>query len=802
MLFVTSISSSNDTNSNRLTRSSSLSNLRALNPRGTDPLSALRTVVLVGGGHTHVQVLRSWAMNPPPDVRLQIVLDRPVAIYSGMVPGFVAGDYAHHELEIDVVPLARRAKASVILSAAVDLDPVRKAISIEGRPPIRFDLASLDVGSTVRGLDLPGVSKHTLATRPIGRFVQTIDGRLEAFEKLDHPPRILLVGGGAAGTELAFTIDARLRRAGIHPSLAIITGDKELLAGASKRARRTVAREAEARKIETITSQRVLRANASGVVLVSVDGLAADQDEVQQTADLVVWATGAAPVAFPRGEGATALSRDAGGFLEIRDTLQAVGFDDVFAAGDCARLVDHPWVPRAGVYAVRQGPILEQNLRARLDGKSLRPYRPQRDFLSLLYLGENRALGSKWGMAGANASLFRLKDWIDRRFMARFQVLDDRGHPRAELAKLGAMKSPKNGSAEEEEMACGGCAAKLGAAPLTAALAQLPSARPDPTVLLGLDARDDVAATRDEMGRTTLHNVDVIRSFCDDPWLIGRVAASNALSDLFAKGGRPRYAQAVIGLPDGEPDEAQEILFQALSGIRKTLDELDVSLLGGHTTIGDELTVGLSVVGDGPDRGELLRQAGARVGDDLLLSRGLGTGVVLAADQMGLARGEWVATVHAAMQRTNDVAGRVALDMGANAATDITGFGFAGHLLTLLEADDLTALIERPSIPFLPGAELLWESGRRSTAHPANRSAFLPRIHGATEADEAWLFDPQTAGGLLLAVSPDRTRELIEAFISAGEPPIVRIGSLHSGPSDSHGKSRGRIEIRDLEARP
>ena len=736
-------------------------------------------------------------MNPPANVRLQVVLDRPVAVYSGMVPGFVAGDYALHDLEIDVLPLARRAKAGVILSAAVDLDPVRKEISIEGRPPIRFDLASLDVGSTVRGLDLPGVSKHTLATRPIGRFVQNIDDRLEAFVNLDRPPRILLVGGGAAGTELAFTIDARLRRAGINPSMAIITGDEELLAGASKQTRRAIAREAEARKIETITSQRVVRADASGVIVISVDERLADRDEIQINADLVVWATGAAPAAFPLGEATTSLSRDAGGFLEVRDTLQSVGFDDVFAAGDCARLVNHPWVPRAGVYAVRQGPILEQNLRARLDGKTLRPYRPQRDFLALLYLGEGRALGSKWGMASVSAPLFRLKGWIDRRFMARFQVLDEQGHPRAQLARLGAMES---GADDEEEMACGGCAAKLGAEPLAAALAQLPSARPDPSVVLGLDARDDVAATRDETGRTTLHNVDVIRSFCDDPWLIGRVAASNALSDLFAKGGRPRYAQAVIGLPDGEPDEAQDILFQTLSGIRQTLDELDVSLLGGHTTIGDELTVGLSVTGDGPDGGELLRQAGARAGDELLLSRGLGTGVILAADRMGLARGEWVATAHGAMQRTNDVAGRVAHDLGAHASTDITGFGFAGHLLTLLEADDLIARIERPALPLLPGAELLWQSGLRSTAHPANRAAFHRRINGATDSDEAWLFDPQTAGGLLLAVAPDKSRDMIEAFASAGEPPIVRIGSLRDASPDRPGTQRGQIEIAEHES--
>jgi selenide,water dikinase len=151
-------------------------------------------------------------MDPPANLRLQVVLDRPVAVYSGMVPAFVAGEYALHELEIDVLPLARRAKASVILSAAVDLDPVRKEITLEGRPPIRFDLASLDVGSTVRGLDLPGVSKHTLATRPIGRFVRMIDERLDAFEQLEHSPRILIVGGGR-----------RRQRARLHGRFALET---------------------------------------------------------------------------------------------------------------------------------------------------------------------------------------------------------------------------------------------------------------------------------------------------------------------------------------------------------------------------------------------------------------------------------------------------------------------------------------------------------------------------------------------------------------------------------------------------
>lgn len=755
--------------------------------------------MLVGGGHAHVQVLRRWAMNPPEAVRLCVVLDRPVAVYSGMVPGFVAGDYAHHELEIDVLPLARRAGAGVVMAAATDLDPVRREIAIEGRPPLRYDVVSLDVGSTVRGLDLPGVGEYALSTRPIARFVGEVDRRIEALSGLGRAPRVIVVGAGAAGVEVSFTLDARLRAAGLAPSIALITADEIFPSGAAPRTRRAVAREASTRGIATILWRRVVRVDKRGVV--TCDATSVDESEARHhEADLVIWATGAAPVSFPKHQGVGRLATDAAGFLSVRDTLQAVGFDDVFAVGDCARLVEHPWIPRAGVYAVRQGPILEENLRAYLAGHSMRRYRPQRDFLSLLNLGDRRALGAKWGQAFSGAAVHRLKDWIDRRFMRRFQILDAEGRPRAALRKLGLMSGTAGTSKDGEsaEMACGGCAAKLGALPLAAALAGLPASPADASVVLGLDARDDVAATRDAQGRVTLHNIDVIRAFGDDPWLVGRVAASNALSDLYAKGGRPRHAQAIIGLPDLPPEIAREILFQTLSGVRATLDALGVTLLGGHTTIGEALTVGLAVSGDGPDEAALLTQAGAQPGDVLLLSQAVGTGVVLAADMQGLARGEWVCTAHEAMQHTNDVGGRLAQESRVHAVTDVTGFGLAGHLLTLLDPDGLIAEIARPSLPLLPGAHTLWATGLRSTAHPANRDAFRGRVTGATESDEAWLFDPQTAGGLLLAVAPEDASPLIEAFANAGEPPVVRIGRISGRISDASGiRPGGRIDLVD-----
>jgi selenide,water dikinase len=709
----------------------------------------LRTVVLVGGGHAHVQVLARWAMAPPQGVRTVVVVDRPIAVYSGMVPGLVAGDYRKEELEIDVLRLARRAGASVILSAATDLDPARREIALEGRAPIRYDLASLDVGSTVRALALPGVAEHTLSTRPIGAFVETSEARIEALARSGGRARVVVVGGGAAGCELAFCFDARLRRVGLAPQVTLVTSDAGPLPGAPPAVQRRLSAQMAARGVEIRADTRIARATGGRVVPETGEPI---------EGDLIVWATGAAAVAFPANR---ALARDRDGFLLVRDTLELVGVDAVFAAGDCARLVDHPWVPRAGVYAVRQGPVLERNLRAALAGGRLEPYRPQRDFLSLLNLGDGRALASKWGFAWAGRSAFRLKDRIDRAFMARFQARDD--------ATIDAVA---------DGMTCGGCAAKLAAEPLEAALARLAPAPADASVLVGVAERDDVAVTRESDGRTTLHNIDAIRAFTDDPWLVGRVAAANATSDLYAKGGRPRHAQALIGLPEASPEAAEEMLFQALGGLRATLDALGVSLVGGHTLTSEVLSVGLAVTGEGPPDGPLLRQSGAQPGDGLWLTRPLGTGVVLAADLRGLARGPWVAAAHASMLRTHAVGSRLALAAGAREATDVTGFGLAGHLVNLLRPAGLGARLDRRAVPLLPGAQVLFQRGLRSTAHAGNRAAFHAVVEGASPLDEAWLHDPQTSGGLLLAVPPDAGARLAEAFAEAGEPPIARVGEL------------------------
>jgi selenide,water dikinase len=719
--------------------------------------SVRHDLVLVGGGHAHIQVLRRWAMAPVSGCRLTLVVDRPVAVYSGMVPGFVAGQYARGDLEIDVRPLARRAGARVIVARVTGLDAPARRLTLEDRPPIAYDTVSFDVGSTVAGLETPGVRAYAIPTRPINEFVRRVDEVVAAAE--GRPAfRVTVVGAGAGGVELAFALAARLGRDGGRREVLLLEGGPTVLPGHAPGAARRVTAAATTRSIAIRCGADVERVERDAVHLATGERV---------PADAVVWVTGAAALPIFAGSGLETID----GFAAIGPTLQCVGRDDIFAVGDCAAWVAGPGLAKAGVYAVRQGPVLAHNLVARVRGESLRAYRPQRDFLSLLNLGDGRAIAAKWGLAAESHLLFSLKDWIDRRFVRHFQVL---GPDDAVTVDFARAPMPR------EDMLCGGCAAKVGETPLARVLERL-GVTSDPAVVLGLAQPDDAAAVETERGEIVAATIDGFRAFADDPYLVGRVAAVNAVSDLWAKGVPPRFALAQVTVPDGQTAAAQEeMLYQVMAGARAGLDADRVTLVGGHTTTGPELIVGFAVWGFAPSADSLLRIGGLAPGDQLILTKPLGTGVVLQADMRGLARGEWVEAVNASMLRSNAQAARAARAGRPSAVTDVTGFGLAGHLGEMLRASKAAAVLHLDAIPALPGAVSLLGRGVRSTAHPENvkaRRAMRVEPVAAGQPALDLLFDPQTSGGLLLGVAAERRDTLLRALREAGDDASV-IGSV------------------------
>lgn len=361
-------------------------------------------IVLVGGGHAHVHVLKALAAERAARVTL---ITRDLATpYSGMLPGVVAGLYAPDEAHIDLVRLAAKTGARLVHGEAVGLDRVNKRVLIAGGEPVPYDVVSIDVGIAPALAGIAGAAEHAIAVKPIGSFLSKLDSLLERAKRPDGPRRIVVIGGGAGGVELLLSLRTRLlAEAGAAFSFALIT-DGEILSLHNPRVRDAFRRVFADRNIVTYEHARACAVTKNSIELQNGETIVADA--------VLITTDAAAPDWFAN----TGLALDAKGFLAVNASLQSANDPDVFAAGDCASLPS----PRekAGVYAVRAGPPLAANLSRRARGEALNPWRPQRRHLALISTGERYAVASRGIFKAEGAWVWTLKDWIDRRWMRQW----------------------------------------------------------------------------------------------------------------------------------------------------------------------------------------------------------------------------------------------------------------------------------------------------------------------------------------------------------------------------------------------
>jgi selenide,water dikinase len=671
-------------------------------------------IVLLGAGHAHLEVLRRFAMRPEPGVRITLIGREPETPYTGMLPGLIRSEYTHQQAHIDLAPLAALANARLVLAEATSFDPEARTIAIPGRPDIPFDLLSVDVGGIP--VTPPGAG---IAVKPIGGFLDRLH-RLEA--ELPPGARIAVVGGGPGGVELALALSVRF--AG-QLRLVLVSATADPIATAPATARRAA-------------RQALVEAGVELVCGVTATALAGDRlllsDGSYIEVATALWATG---VEGPAMLAASGIACDRAGCIRITHELRSVSHNHIFAAGDCASLDGEPR-PKAGVWAVRAGAPLAENLRRAATGKPLRTWRPQRGALVMLGLGNGRAVAWRNGIALQGHKVAWLKDRIDRRWMRMYTEMRMEPDPDA-------------------PMRCGGCGAKVGAEVLTAALATLPRVEtPDL-----LTTRDDAAVLKPPLGKLLVQSVDHFRSFFDDPFVFGQIAAAHALSDLYAMGAEPWTALAIASVPYASGHKMRSELASMLQGATKILREAGCALVGGHSGEASEPALGFSVTGL-VDSGKILRKSGLQPGDQLILTKPLGTGIVLAGHMRGNARAQWLIAAIESMRTTNAAAAQIGMAYRPRAGTDITGFGLAGHLQEMLEASSVAAVLRREAIPALPGARALAAHGIESTLAPDNR-----RILG-DEPDTALLVDPQTSGGLLLGLPPSRAATCLQALCEGG----------------------------------
>jgi len=729
-----------------------------------------RDLVLVGGGHSHALVLRMLAMRPVAGLRITLVSPSSHTPYSGMLPGLVAGHYTFEQTHIDLARLCQWAGVRFIAGEVTALDPVARRLSLAGRPDVGYDLASIDIGSQPELDSVPGAREHAVPVKPVAGLWQRWQHLLQRLGAL--PPgtrqRIAVVGGGAGSVELALAMAHRLARQPVD--LELWCGAPAILQGYNTGARRGVMAALARHGVAVALDARVERVEAGRLQL--ADGRQAPFDEL-------FWCTGAAAAPWVAASG---LPVDERGFLEVTDALHSVADERVFGAGDIATQVNHPR-PKAGVYAVRQGPVLAHNLGAALLGKTLRQHRPQQRFLSLVSLGDRLASADRGPFSATGRWVWRWKDSIDRKFMARFEQLPA-SMPRGHWGSLPEL------AAASPQQPCGGCGAKVGADPLARALAEL--AREFPRHCSPPGGAGDTAPIPGSGAAAIVQSLDMLRQLVADPWLMGRIAANHALSDLYASGARPLSALAAITLPFAGADILQRELKQLLAGALHEFAGADCLLAGGHSMQGPELNVGFVVNGTAiAGDGRLLGKRGLAVGDQLVLAKPLGTGVLFAAHMQLAADGRDIAAAIDSMLVSNRLAAESALAHNASACTDVTGFGLLGHLLEML-GEDGAATLRLAQLPVLDGALAHLRSGIRSTMHGSNAAAGARLgFDGAVDDDLLQvLFDPQTSGGLLIGVAAARAPGLLDALRGSAYPRAQIIGEVVARDPASPGSVR------------
>jgi len=714
------------------------------------PLPLIKNVVLIGGGHAHALVLRKWAMKPVVGARLTMINPGATAPYTGMLPGFVAGHYERSELDINLVKLARFAGARLVFGAVSDIDRAAKTITVAGRPAIPYDLCSLDIGINSAMPEVAGFDAFGTAAKPLDRFAAAWTAFVES--QTSTQASVAVIGGGVGGCELAMAMAHRLSAVGVEPAVTVIDAST-VLSGLGQRARRDIR--------DTMTAAGIRILENCDVQKVTAEGVLCGPEVV--AADFVVGAAGARPYPWLSELGLDMHE----GFVEITPTLQTTSDPAVFAVGDCAHMGFAPR-PKAGVFAVRQAPVLFDNIHALLTDKKLETYEPQSDYLKLISLGSKSAAADKYKRLVKGRALWQLKNKIDQDFMRKLTDL-----PEMKIDKL-----PANAVAglavalDKEPPLCGGCGAKVGADILAGPLAELPtSARPDVVRLPG-----DDAALLDFGGVQQVVTTDSLRSFTTDPYRMAKIAALHAMGDIWAMGAAPQAVLVTVTLPQLGRTQQAEWLSEIMAGAAAVLEPTGAEIVGGHTSMGAELSLGFSITGLVNEPAITL--AGANVGQRLILTRPLGSGLLFAGEMQLKADGNDVESLLATLEVPQGHASELLAAAGATAMTDVTGFGLAGHLFGMLRESEVAAELVLDSIPIFDGALELAESGLRSHLHAANQVG-VP-ITSGTDSRVDVLFDPQTAGGMLAALPAAAADSVLTDLIAAGYDSAI-IGTITVG---------------------
>ena len=721
-------------------------------------------LVLVGGGHAQIAVLKSLAMKPIDGLQITLITDVLMAPYSGMLPGYLEGIWSFDEMHIDLARLASFAGADIITSPVSAIDGHNKIISIKDRPPLRYDICAINVGAVPSIERIKGADTHAIAVKPIAHLLAKMPVNIA------DRTRINIIGAGVAGIEIAFALSKRFESQ--HIDLHIFSRSKTLLANMPPKAGGIIDKLAMERNIKVHHGVEIKEITSKSLITT-------DKEVYPSGLNLIVTGVKPAPFVASLSDG---LDND--GFISVDTSLQSPIYEGLFACGDVASIIGHPR-EKAGVFAVRAGRILAENIRRAIFNQTFTRWSPQKHYLALIGTADGRALAVRNGFVHHHKIWFALKQKIDLDFMNKFNKLPEMISQKPAMLPYYEKAGHNQNDAIFKDMRCAGCAAKASAPLLLQALheareqAERLGAHQDYLPPKGSVLED--ASLTPALNEPLRHSFDSLNEMISDPFLFAQIAVNHALSDIYVSGAEPLYAQAHINLEEASHDRQLDKTIHILTGALMALSKASTKLIGGHTSQSIAPHLGFSVTGR-----QLYETSAYNETTDyaIITTKQLGIGVGLAAHMRQKLTAQTYQDIVQTMLTSNHQAAYACFKAGAIAITDITGFGLARHLMTMIATLPLSVggSIALSQLAYFDEIETLIQQGIESSSFAQNNDDDNVFFTPSARAD--WrrnlLFDPQTSGGICAIIEMSKADALIKELSAFS---ARKIGQLrHDSP--------------------
>lgn len=703
-------------------------------------------IVLVGSGHANIQVIKAWSMRSYAErSQLVLVADQFFAPYSGMLPGWLAGYYSESETYFDLWKICQRAGAVFYEDRCEMVDAPNQRVKLAGRGWLSYDKAAINVGIRPHfkfQVDTASLA-NVLPLKPIGALFGQWNELVQEIQRTRSKLKVAVIGGGASGCETAVAAVLRAQLLERDLEVHLFHSSATLLSEHNPSAGLRMRRALSQLQVQVHAGTNVERIEGSSIF--------AGSKTFGPFAKIIVATQASAPAWFVQ----SGLPLNESHFLSVDASLKVKGAKNLFGAGDCIDFNGES-LPKSGVYAVRQGPILIHNLLEARDESEYKTFHPQARTLALMTSGPRQAIATygRWSSEGSWAWLW--KDAIDRKFMHRFGFSD----------VMPMMKDvPTKMPSTEVVNTCGGCGSKAPWDLVQKILKEMGVSGPV----------EDCTPVPKHQGEL-YSSCDAFRSFIPDLYLFTKIACYHALNDLLVSRIKPLQLSVAVTLQSKPISVQENDLRMIFSALAEVVEEFSLHWGKSHTAEGSESALSVHLIGEGRSGG--LSKRGAVVGDKLILTRPLGSGVLLQSLMKGALAGSVVHSLLRQLSQSPRIGSEMLADPAVHAATDVTGFGLIGHLTEMCGGDQ-SAQILAESVPVYESFRQELEKGHRPALLDGNARTFAKdvEVSGALEKFPQF-YDPQTHGGWLLAVDKEQVGRLLAQLREVGLSHSVVMGEF------------------------